>query len=906
MKGNRLTNVDLQKRLVMVNGTVIPFGSTSQCYSTETELSVYILADGGGCLAAKTISQAQLSVPNQADPQPIPDAETQNNITLQEIKLVDQQFIRQKLNQAAQALANITPWNAAAITNAYGTIQGSTSANSFFSGQVTSAGLPQMQSTYNTGQPSMVQTNYSGQCPAGYYVSGITAGNGVTCATVTGTSAANSQLATLNSTQVTAPTPSLQTQVTSPAFAASVPSQPTASGALSPTSTIAPSSYDALTQQVELNSELLTYQVLFGGLASDNSYISSNGSVGGARRQITLAFPISVTPFAKYKGAVAEVRVFMLPTKPHISGTDTHDSTNPPLSVVNLLPASNTYNVAKAATNTKQFGAGVTLDLIGVGATGGKTKSTLYLAKDSDTTALQYTNPIAGIDKDSKRPITMTFRSLLPMGPCDATSQVQWLSLADKGNNYDLRRAIAFGWQFKPVLGNQDVLPINRLFFAQVALEPGTDRPVIYVETRWRAYDRQTGVVGRVYKDSCSWKYFGPAKPLQYASAVAYLKTDDLGGGNLRVTASGYFTDPNLQVRMGNANRQPDFIAHDLGSFEFFTTANTFVSSPNFESISEGGSPVPLVTVATPGQSCALDADTVDAEATPYSDGTATVSVHLNYDRDRDLTNELPLVLFGSDVYGLHDHPFLLPFPDETIDPQHRVLRFAVKMDALTADPAVTVKDVNWAEAPITKRIRIGPTFTALQPLSSSVPGGTGDASPTPIRKGLYRVAGTGFNAICPPNPDQVFDCLALSYPETGKETSLDTKHFQLLNGETARIALNAVPRGQITLLWTNDDGQKTEWVLTTKTTPSAPTAIKPDKSLRKGDSLSVVFSGRDFSSVSTVSFEDTNLTVLAKDTKSLTVMITTKVTASIGSKDLIAIGADGKPIVLPLTVIAQ
>jgi hypothetical protein len=67
----------------------------------------------------------------------------------------------------------------------------------------------------------------------------------------------------------------------------------------------------------------------------------------------------------------------------------TNQSPSSPLSVINLLPASNTYNVARATTNTKQFGAGVTLDQIGVGATGGKTKSTLYLAKDTDTIALQ-------------------------------------------------------------------------------------------------------------------------------------------------------------------------------------------------------------------------------------------------------------------------------------------------------------------------------------------------------------------------------------------------------------------------------------------------------------------------------------------------------------------------------------
>jgi hypothetical protein len=45
---------------------------------------------------------------------------------------------------------------------------------------------------------------------------------------------------------------------------------------------------------------------------------------------------------------------------------------------------------------------------------------------------------------------------------------------------------------------------------------------------------------------------------------------------------------------------------------------------------------------------------------------------------------------------------------------------------------------------------------------------------------------------------------------------------------------------------------------------------------------------------------------VLAQDKKSITVLVTTKVTTSAGSKDLIATGADGKPVILPLTVTSK
>jgi hypothetical protein len=173
--------------------------------------------------------------------------------------------------------------------------------------QLTTAGLPQNQTTCNTGQPTTVLNSYT---PARYVVTGITIGNGLTCTASTATPAPTSpSTGSLNATQVTTPTPSLQTQITAPAFAAAAPAQPTPTGALAPTSTIGANPYDILSREVELSSELLTYQALFSGLTSDNSYITPNGIVGGGRNQVTLAFPISVSPFTPYKGAVAEVRV---------------------------------------------------------------------------------------------------------------------------------------------------------------------------------------------------------------------------------------------------------------------------------------------------------------------------------------------------------------------------------------------------------------------------------------------------------------------------------------------------------------------------------------------------------------------------------------------------------------------
>jgi hypothetical protein len=197
---------------------------------------------------------------------------------------------------------------------------------------------------------------------------------------------------------------------------ATVPSAPQATGTpTAPTSTSL-SSLGILAQEVQLNAELLKYQSLYNGAASDNLRLQPDGTVLGSRRQVTRELPVTVQGTPPYRDAVAEVRVVMVPTKSPGSG----------LSVVNLIPEALTYNVAKVTSNTSQFGAGVNVSLIGVGATGGKSKSSLYLAKDTDTVALQYATPSARPDSDLKRPFLDSFRNTVSTGPCEATTNDSW------------------------------------------------------------------------------------------------------------------------------------------------------------------------------------------------------------------------------------------------------------------------------------------------------------------------------------------------------------------------------------------------------------------------------------------------------------------------------------------------
>src|SRR5205085_11130774 len=63
------------------------------------------------------------------------------------------------------------------------------------------------------------------------------------------------------------------------------------------------------------------------------------------------------------------------------------------VSIMTLLPTEKTYNVAKITSHQGSFGAGVALEPVTAGVNTGRSKDRLYLAKDTDTLALQYHTP---------------------------------------------------------------------------------------------------------------------------------------------------------------------------------------------------------------------------------------------------------------------------------------------------------------------------------------------------------------------------------------------------------------------------------------------------------------------------------------------------------------------------------
>jgi hypothetical protein len=205
---------------------------------------------------------------------------------------------------------------------------------------------------------------------------------------------------------------------------------------------------------------------------------------------------------------------------------------------------------------------------------------------------------------------------------------------------------------------------------------------------------------------------------------------------------------------------------------------------------------------------------------------------------------------------------------------------------SLKSNQSLVIKDANWSQKALSETIHVQPTFTSLEPIDSTVKAAHKDY----LAKGWYRIGGTNFTSMCA-------KCLTIESAEQPGKSLLGKAQLQVLNDSTSRLKLIEDTRSP--LLFISEGGS--EWVLDVKPVPLAgPIKSSP---VKKGDSTSVIFTGYDFSNIVSVTFEDTTLVILAKDSKSITVLVNSKVTSSAGSKELLAVGGDGKPIILPLTV---
>jgi len=860
-----------------------------------------------------------------------PDTLPQNGIVVGAAKLFDVAALRKMLSDTATQLAAISGFNNASIVSAFGNLQGVTRDTSFFAAQVTTTPLPSVTSSLSNtaagststatsfSTPSTSTTTVTLQCPDGT-VPSVGSGNVQGCAVPSANPPATSTstLSTVGTTN--APNTTQQnvgsgtnvqsgTTSTLPSIVPTVPTAPASAPLTAPTN-IGQASGDILAEQVQLNAQITTLRLLLQGALSDQ-YLLKNSRAVATRQQATLGFTVSLDPPRQFRHAVAEIRVIVIPPE-----------NQDPVSIMTLLPSEKTYNVAKVTSHQNAFGAGVAVQPVSVGVNTGKSKDRLYLAKDTDTLALQFPLP-PPVTRPVERPFPQKlhdrFKSVVDfqdLSSCKGDDALNGIEANSK--------AVVFGWQFRPVLGADFVQGGQRQVFAQLALPTTVGQsyvPTVWVQTRWRAYDPKRQVVGAVYSASCYSRIDVGGIALVNTPQVRDVKVSDLGGGQLRLTATGQFYSSTMTVLEGAAPLTP--VAIDGKKVELFANAHDLLEANDLLLIGQNGQNVPFAISVDEQKKgnglCSIRQ--AELHASPYPDGNSRVELDVSLGSGYVMNGEFDgvphhLVLAGSNVYGLRETPFTQesdPCQERTsTTPVHCRYSFIAPTTDLRNAQKFLVRDVTWEDMQASGTTVFAPSFTGLSILSA-------DPSSSDNGKTTFALAGYDFGRIqleCNSsiNRDrpylQIFiGAKALSPSDIGFTIQSDNLATMFLNKEmlagakAVRFRLSGSPYGY--------PDQNAEWELPIPKADSTKIVASP-AFLRVGDSETVSFSGRDFSTFSaktdSVKFEDQAVALAAKynpDSKSLEVIISTKVTSQAGHKEL-TLTMGGKAYQLSIDVFKQ
>jgi len=691
-----------------------------------------------------------------------------NGIALYPPKVFDVFTLRQMLATTAAQLSGLAGFSQASINGAFGNLQGVTTDTSYLSAQVTTVATPSVVSqAVNGNTGSNVFGNSSGTtglgstsnstltCPAGTLPGIGTAGLPACVAVVTaasgtggnpvgftgantlnggistlnggttsnGTTSNNSNTNTQNTNQqnTTTTTSGGQAGTVAPIPVSNVPTAPTNIGV---------ASQDILAEQVQLNSQITTLRMALQGALSDQ-YLVAAGKTLGNRQQTTLGINISLDPPSRYKHAVAEVRIWV------------YAMGGKPVSIVNLLPTAKTYNVAKITSNQKAFGAGVVLDPVNVGAAAGKTKNRLFLAKDTDTVALEYPADRSGRKADDwpngADPVERSVQEHVQ----DAVRETEiWQSIGDAcvenpgplpGNSKRQANPVIFGWQFRPVLGADYVQSGMRQVFAQLAL-PGSVAqgqllaPKVYIQTRWREYNEKEQVVGPVYKGSCS--ITEDTDPITVASPLKVRRAyfDDMGGGIVKVKAEGTFYASGFTAMSGPTTLSPT--TFDGASIQFFSSAYNLILTDDLKLVSEDGMTTELGVKPNGGKSCGIQSATLSAIPRPDGNSWVEMQVKAGADYKIDADGPLhPLILVGTAVFGLHETPFYEDAKEACASaPMTCTYHFLAPTSVLRSAQTYTFRDLSWTNVKKSGKIDFDPSFSGLTTLGPDSSGSASDA----------------------------------------------------------------------------------------------------------------------------------------------------------------------------------
>lgn len=906
-------------------------------------------------------------------------AERGNGITVGAPKIYDTLALQRMLTDTAVRLGALAGFDSASIIGALGNIQGISRDTSNFSAQI--AALPTASTVVNAltssggnnttttsgAVPTTSNSTVTIQCPDG---SLPTAGAAFGCTAPSNPPATalpnlSGQMTTNGTStvgpstqQVAGTTTSQQLGTTTTSGGNSglsyIPVAPTLNP-LSVSNSVGLSSSDVLTQQVELNAQITSLRLLLQGALSDQFLVKDARAIAN-RQQTTLGISVSLDPPKQYKHAVAEVRVVISPPP----GQDG-------VSIMNLLPAEKTYNVAKVTSNATQFGAGVVTSAIGIGVNGGTSRDRLYLVKDTDTVALQFPRPgTPAVGRAFPRRAADAFRTALDFesrGSCDDDELTR---LPYPGNvEEEEGGTVVFGWQFRPVLGQDYVTVGQRQVFVQLALPASTDAqyiPSIHVQTRWRAYDPKRQVVGTVYKRTCSWTEEQGGIVLLNRPEIRDVHVADLGGGNVKIAAHGDFFSSGVHIVAGVTSYLPSFF--DGSDVKFVGKASDFVGADEIDLIGANGQSWPFAIPINGANENDCGISQAKLVAMPNADGNSRMRLTLTMgpkfgvrsksrapgDPVRDDPN--PMVLIGSQVYGLRETPFF-KYPSSSPSACEIkggddvcTYRFLAPTTDIRNAQRFTVSDIAWSNVRSTGKIAFLPSLSAMakapwakkaSPNPDSCPdSATGDGSKPkdpnapppkpgdttkcssaskPSEPVEYSISGFNLSALKP--------CRADFHANEGELCVKTTPAgiFEVNSDSVATLRLDPKSKDASGVRFELSDNRPTDchgssdctdwerravWDFKVPKDESTPSLAAVQ--VHVGDSEQITFADPDkkLTGIASVSFEGVQLPFLYDSNKnSLSVNIISQVTRRAGHKDLIATDPKQlKPIELPVDVL--
>jgi hypothetical protein len=715
-------------------------------------------------------------------PAPILNLARANGIMVGAVKIFDVLALRKMLNDTASQLSSLGGFNQAAISGALTNLQGLSRDTSFLNAQLATVPTNSIATTNtagNGGSFQSVQTIPNGssttsgtvtlQCPDGT-VPNITSGGAQGCLATSGADASKVTTTTsgtstaANTTQNTNGNNNSQqtsTVTTNPSVSGQsfVPAVAPATAFTAPTN-LGLSSADILTDQVNLNAQITTLRMLLQGALSDQ-YLVKNGRAVASRQQTTVGFNVSIDPPRQYKYAVAEVRVIVSAPP----GAE-------PVSIMNLLPSEKTYNVAKVTSSEKSFGVGVVKAPIGLGINGGRARDRLYLAKDTDTIALEFPAPDSrGIGSPFPVQVGDVTKSAIHFDRreegCedDTTASLPVLGQLQEGET----SSVVFGWQFRPVLGETYVKGGQRQVFAQLALPTSQNQryvPRVHIQTRWRAYDPKRQVVGATYKRTCSWSEDQSGVVVLTNPSVTDVKVSDIGGGQVRLVGQGEFFSSGSTIVAGTSTYAPT--AFDGRSIQFIGKASDLMLSDELTIVGPTGQHSTFGVPVAEGKADHCNIFEARATALPFPDGNSRVTVQVKLGRDYqyDPTKPAaisdgkpnPFVMIGTQVYGMRETPYgpnLVFVPDAKPDSaktsghldeqtpgscsrESNFTKCTYGFIAPTTDirnaQSFLVRDIAWNDMRYSGPIHFFPSVTTLSRISVGKPD-SGTAPPKPAPK---------------------------------------------------------------------------------------------------------------------------------------------------------------------------